>query len=51
MNAAPLTELLNLFAWPLPASRYAELVNPLWSRKARSARVERVLTRPTTRGP
>src|SRR5689334_22709298 len=37
-----LAGLADLFAWPLRASHYLELMNPLWSTHAPCARVERV---------
>src|SRR4051794_18186556 len=36
------TEVVNLFATPLEASHYVELVNPLWSSHKLQARVEAV---------
>ena len=36
------SSLVDAFAWPLTASHYAELLNPLWSTHALQARVERV---------
>lgn len=39
---APLTAIGDLFAWPLKASHYLELVNPLWTTHALQARVEAV---------
>ena len=40
--AQRLTAITDLFAWPLKASHYLELVNPLWSTHALQARVEAV---------
>lgn len=40
--AERLTAIADLFAWPLKASHYAELVNPLWSRHRLQARVAAV---------
>lgn len=40
--AARLGALADLFAWPLKASHYLELVNPLWATHALQARVESV---------
>ena len=37
-----LAALADLFAWPLKASHYLELVNPLWTTHALQARVEQV---------
>lgn len=34
--------LLDAFAWPLRASHYAELLNPLWASHRLQARIERV---------
>jgi len=36
------TDVVNLFATPLQASHYVELVNPLWSSHKLQARVEGV---------
>jgi len=36
------TDVVNLFATPLQASHYVELVNPLWSSHRLQARVEGV---------
>ncbi|MEO7921168.1 MAG: FAD-binding oxidoreductase, partial [Thermoanaerobaculia bacterium] len=38
-----LQEVVDLFAWPLHASDYLELVNPLWSTKTLRARIESVI--------
>jgi len=40
--ASRLTALADSFAWPLKASHYLELVNPLWTTHALQARVEAV---------
>jgi stearoyl-CoA 9-desaturase NADPH oxidoreductase len=37
-----LAAIADLFAWPLKASHYVELVNPLWTTHALQARVEQV---------
>src|SRR4051812_50052404 len=39
---AQVTNVVNLFATPLQASHYVELVNPLWSSHKLQARVEAV---------
>ena len=39
---ARITDVVNLFATPLQASHYVELVNPLWSSHKLQARVESV---------
>src|SRR6185369_15368999 len=39
---ARLGGIADLLAWPLSASHYVELVNPLWASHARRARVEAV---------
>ena len=36
------TQITDLFAWPLKTSHYLELVNPLWTTHALQARVEEV---------
>jgi ferredoxin-NADP reductase len=40
--AATLARVTDLFAWPLQASHYLELVNPLWTTHSLQARVESV---------
>ncbi len=37
-----ITQVTDLFAWPLKTSHYLELVNPLWTTHALQARVEKV---------
>lgn len=43
MNLATrITQVTDLFAWPLKTSHYLELVNPLWTTHSLQARVEKV---------